>query len=404
MKILFLYETITDPLYELGSQNHNARVQESFRKIGHDVVLLDDSHDNSNGKVASYRNLYQRIIKRYLPEQLAVIPRDIYDIYRDKVIYRKKVESFVEKNQPEMIFERFTPMHTAGLEVAKRKKIPIIMEVHSPWEEVGEYFSTESLPWYSKNVYKNALLGADAIIVVSSSMKKYLCDRWGACEDKIHVIPNAVDQEFFHPVIPGKIEKIKDKYHLHGKKIIGFIGSMAPYHGLNYLIEASKEVVQQEKNVIFLLIGSFRKEEAKKAVLDEIDNYGLQDYFLFTGKVNYLDIPSYIDCMDICVLPSGNNWYGSPIKLFEYGARGKLVIAGRLSPIEDVIEDSREGILFDPKSPKDLARKILYALREHDNIKDMGLQLQRKISANHTWAHNASRIQSIANGLMRRDH
>jgi glycosyltransferase involved in cell wall biosynthesis len=273
------------------------------------------------------------------------------------------------------------------------------MEVHAPWEEKSQYFSVDGFPWYSKAVYRNAILGADALVVVSTAMKKYLT-QWGADDKKIHVIPNAVDSDIFSRSNEERVTQIKVLYGLHGKKVIGFIGSMAPYHGVGFMIEAASHIISEFNDVVFVLIGPFEKDETRNTVLARIDHYHLKDYFILTGGVNFSLVPVWIDCMDIGVMPD-SNWYGSPIKLFEYGAKGIVVVMPRLSPIEDIIVDGHNGILFEPKNSADLAKKIIFALKEQDRTMKMGSELKNKVFAEHTWLNNAKRIESIASNLMK---
>ena len=151
-----------------------------------------------------------------------------------------------------------------------------------------------------------------------------------------------------------------------------------------------------------MLVGPFREEKTKKALMQKIKMYNLQNDVVLTGGIDRSEISVCIDCMDICVIPTNSNWYGSPIKLFEYGARGKVVVACKLAPIEDIIEDGEDGILFDVKNGESLSTKLIYAVRNVDKAGQMGLRLQNKIRNKHTWLHNARRIQGIAENLIKR--
>ena len=401
MKILYIHETISGVLIGVGFLTHNACTIAALKKIGHEVVVLADCQSQMDGSdnLGKYRRFYRKI-NHYIPKRLTIIPRDIYDICRDRFLFKKKIEKAVKNVTPDIIFERLTLSHCAGVTVARKRGIPIIMEVHSPLEEKEQYFSLDSFPWYSRRVYGNAIAKADAIIVVSSAMKQYICN-WGVSENKVHVIPNAAESDMFESVEPAKVKRVKDKYGLHGKKVIGFVGSMAPYHGVDDLINAAVNVVKKEQKVIFLLVGPFREEEAKKSLLHRIKMHRLQNNIVITGAIDRSEIPVCIDCMDVCVIPK-NTRYQSPIKLFEYGACGKVVVACKLASIEDIIDDGENGIIFDVKNGERLSTKLIYAIRNVEKAAQMGLRLQNKISNKHTWLHNARRIQGIAENLIKR--
>src|ERR671931_103740 len=99
--------------------------------------------------------------------------------------------------------------------------------------------------------------------------------------------------------------------------------------------------------------------------------------------------------MDICVIP-GSNEYRSPIKLFEYMAMGKPVVAPRLKPIQDVIQDGQEGILFSPDDKESLKQSLEFMIDRQEKRTIMGQNARKKITGKHTWRKNAERIVAIA--------
>ncbi len=401
MKILYIYENISGVSDGVGSSIHNRNTVRALREAGHDLLIAGDTSANgSKTSVDVYRAAYRKLMSG-LPSKKLVLFRDIYDVYRDSFSYRKKLEKLYNEFQPDILYERYTSLHSAGLKTSLDKGVPIIVEMHSPWEEKGLYFSYDSLPKYSKKIYGKILKESDAVIVVSTPMKEYV-SKWGADADKVHVIPNAVGQEMMVDIAPEEIGYIRNRYGLVGKKVIGFVGSMAPYHGIDRLLDSAGSICKDEKGVVFMLVGAFSKEETKAALLTRIREQGLEHQFVFTGPVEVSAVARYIDSMDICILPSVTNWYGSPIKLFEYGARGKPVVAARLRPIEEIVADGEEGLLFDESQPDSMAAALLFALRNPEAMRQMGSRLREKITHNHTWLCNAQRIEAIANNVIAR--
>ena len=90
-------------------------------------------------------------------------------------------------------------------------------------------------------------------------------------------------------------------------------------------------------------------------------------------------------------MPDSNN-YGSPMKLFEYGALGKPVVMPRYSPIEEVLEDGVNGLMFEPGSVVDMADKIVRLAKDPALRARLENRLKHDVLTNHTWTKNAERI------------
>jgi len=111
----------------------------------------------------------------------------------------------------------------------------------------------------------------------------------------------------------------------------------------------------------------------------------------FTGKVPYSEVPRYINAMDICVIPNAT-WYGSPTKLFEYGAMGRPVVASKFPPIEEIIVHGISGLLFKPNDKADMMRQILTLVESPRKRDQLGSTLRKKIEASYTWERNTERM------------
>jgi len=120
----------------------------------------------------------------------------------------------------------------------------------------------------------------------------------------------------------------------------------------------------------------------------------LEKAVTFAGRVPYEEVHEYAGAMDICVIPYAT-WYGSPTKLFEYGASGKPVIAPRTGPIQELLRDGENGILTEVGDPEDLAQKILALARTPILGKKLGIQLREEILLNHNWRRNTEKLINI---------
>jgi glycosyltransferase involved in cell wall biosynthesis len=112
---------------------------------------------------------------------------------------------------------------------------------------------------------------------------------------------------------------------------------------------------------------------------------------VFVGPVPHGEIPQYIATFDIAVVPHSNE-FRSPIKLFEYMAQAKAVVAPQTEPIASVVEDSRTGLLFEPNGEPSLRQCLIRLVDDAEGRRRLGEAARRLLENNYTWEHNAERV------------
>jgi len=229
---------------------------------------------------------------------------------------------------------------------------------------------------------------ANAIIVVSNFLKRHI-QKMGINEDKVFVIPNAVNPEVFDPDTVE--DNLRRKLDIEDKLIIGFVGIFLPWNNLELLIDVFKEVTRENPKTHLLLVGD---GPLKNTIERKVHQEGLRDKVTLAGKVNYRDVPKFIHSMDICVIPQSNQ-YRSPVKLFEYMAMAKPVVAPCVEPIKSVIMEYEDVVLFEP-GDRDLLKKAIRGLIEIKNSrKKIGNKARKTIIKKYTWQNNAKKIVEI---------
>ena len=147
--------------------------------------------------------------------------------------------------------------------------------------------------------------------------------------------------------------------------VIAFVGNLAIWQGVNVLIDSAFNLLSKESKLKFLIVGEgVQKTYLVRRVLDS----GFNESFIFTGMVDYRNIPILINIADICVAPfilKRNQQTGvSPLKVFEYMACGKPVIASRIEGLE-FIETEEVGYLTEPGDTTSL-EAAMHDLLQHD--------------------------------------
>ena len=213
------------------------------------------------------------------------------------------------------------------------------------------------------------------------------------------MVPNGVNPEVFNTQVNQR--EMKRKLAILEKDIVvGYVGSIFPWHGLENLIESANMCLKEVPNLKFLIVGDgkIRKELEEKA-----REYRIEEKVMFTGRVPQKEVPDYLQVMDICVYPGSKDFperYGSPVKVFEYGTMGKAVISCRSKVTENIFDDLHDGYLIPPGSVEELSTSILELAKKSDLRKKLGSNFKKKVLKNYTWEKIGKKIlEVIANEI-----
>jgi glycosyltransferase involved in cell wall biosynthesis len=296
----------------------------------------------------------------------------------------KRLEAAIIKYQPDLVYERSEYLQDASVAVVKKYIVKHYIEVNSPFVQEMKHLEGSSL-WTSLGHYKEKrkYKSADKVWVVSSALKEFLVNRYQIDNSKIIISPNRINKEEFERIIPLPFD-IKTS---HKQVVIGFVGSILPHHDVEDLIEAFGIVRRKNTYTLLCIVGGGSLLDSLK---QKVKEQQLTESVRFIGKVPHQQVPSYIQQMDICVMP-GSNWYGSPIKIFEYGILGKAVIAPNNGPVNDVMEDLKDGILIE-KGAEAIANAIIQLIENPDLRQSIGRYFKSKIEEEYQWEHAAKMI------------
>jgi glycosyltransferase involved in cell wall biosynthesis len=299
----------------------------------------------------------------------------------------KQLEEAILKFHPDFIYERGEYLQDSGVKMAAKHRIKHVLEVNSPVvEEMATFEGPDVLRFLGHRKERNKLLGTSHVVAVSTAMKEYLQTQYH-CRKPIHVAPNAINPEK-EQYNPETVAKIRSGFP-EGTKIIGFVGSLFPYHGVDGLIEAFEWVLSQQEITHLMIVG----DGIIRAGLEEKAGRILpKGSYTFTGKIPHKEVINYIKAFDVAVMPS-SNWYGSPIKIFEYGLAGVPIVAPDKSPLRDVMQHYEHGLLVSDNT-EDLQSALMYMLLNPEKARQMGLCFKGKILNQHIWQSQVSGILS----------
>ncbi|MFA5118284.1 MAG: glycosyltransferase family 4 protein [Candidatus Omnitrophota bacterium] len=286
----------------------------------------------------------------------------------------------------DIVYERYAFLNLGGFCMSLLGKKPLFLEVNFTTQTTVYPKRTGIFSWLETAIERLVFRHAVIIIVISDKLKNDIA-AMGVAFEKIIVLPNAVDIEKFK--LECDPQEIRLRHGIQkGDKVIGFVGSFYPWHGVDFLLDAYKEVLAFRRDVRLLLIGDGQMSAKLK---EQVAREGLNDYVIFTGPVSHDNLPGYLAAFDIGVMPDSNN-YGSPMKIFEYMAMAKPIVAPRLSPIESVIVHGRQGLLFPQRDKQGLVDALMQLLSDDGLCARMGSLGREKVIAEHTWVENVRKM------------
>jgi glycosyltransferase involved in cell wall biosynthesis len=157
------------------------------------------------------------------------------------------------------------------------------------------------------------------------------------------------------------------------------------------LIEAFAQLHDKHPQLHLLIVG----DGALQAELEaQVMKRGLVPNVTFAGRVSHEEVRYYIAAMDIAVSPHAN-FYASPMKILEYMAMAKAVVAPNLPNIRDILCHGENCLLFEPESVESLVAQLDTLLQNPSTRSAIGIAARRKIEIQRNWQHNAQQVLEL---------
>ena len=342
-------------------------------------VTLGDAPEASPGG-GRLRGMWRLLADR-APELLFELGEIAYNVpayFRIRRAIRTQGASF--------LYERHAFLNVAGAWAARSLGVPYVVEANYTTATPLYRRRSRLLAPLARAAERNVFGRAAAIAAVSSRLREQILEA-GVPAERVIVTPNAADPARFRP-LPEEGIAMRDRLGLRGAKIIGFSGAFFPWHGVDMILEALPRITRSVPEAAVLLLG----DGPQRAILESrAREAGLADRVRFAGWVAHDALPAHIAAFDVAVMPDSND-YGSPMKIFEYMAMGKPVVAPRLGPLEDGIVDGGTGRLFPQRDVSAFAEALTEILANDDLRRQMGEAAVGHVLAHHTWDRNAARV------------
>lgn len=352
---------------------HFSNLANEFYRLGYDVTIF---------QVSAVKRFAKRdILLGDITFQEVFVWGRSYILFITFLFAIPKFFKIIKQIRPDVIYLRlgaFSAIYVIILRICMGNSIKILTE-HNGW--IGPEAKVKGMNaifvWLGTFLQRYGALYSDRIRAVSSGIKKYLVTL-GTPEELIFVVGNGTNTTLFKPI----------KSHIRWD--IGFTGNLARWQGLDWLIKAFALVLKKAPEARLAIVGTGPEEIAIKNLLHK---FGIKQNVDMLGDIPYEDVPRIINLYKICVAPKRlfgdpntplTPYSYSPLKVRDYAACGKPIIASRIPGLEE-IEEAGFGILVPPEGINALADAIVKLLHNPALCKEMGKKARAYAETYYSW-------------------
>jgi len=381
LRILYVATDVAVPGTK-GSSTHTIELSSGLAALGAEVIVLSRRTSRQQSEEETLdRVLFRRVFRGIVhplegvgarpgtASRRAGLKGRIYDAYLwliHSTYCGALATRIIRKNRIDIILERGSSLG-AGAIASKLTGKPLVLEV------IDRRHSRLSLKLARKTIaYRREILKADLP------------------PDMLAIIPAGANTELFKESRKQEID------------LVGYAGSFRAWHGVEDLVRAGRALRDMGQVARFIMVGPGCEEAVRLA-----ETLGVTDAFTFTGALPYEQIPRQLARCAMLVAPFNpskdpymrkHGFIFSPLKIFEYMAMGKPVVATDVEKVRDVVWNLRTGILVQPGDPKSLADALDMLIRNPDTGIRMGRLARKTIVSHYSWRRLSQLILAILAG------
>ncbi len=365
-----------------GPRAHVLGVIGAFKTLGHSVEEL----------IIGDIVLERMVTANFEPQkETSAIKRTLVLLASDTIRFLIKLLLILkgaflsESKRPTLVYERYGLFMGLGKFFKKKNGIWILESNAILSQESSGDRSTIFFKNLAKNSEAKAYRKCDFLVVVTEDLKSLIVTNFGIPNEKIIVVANGVDAFRFNPKINTVNRPNKARF------VLGFVGNLMTWQYLSYPIQTIAKLRMEGLDIGLTIVGDGAEYRDLSKLVDELK---LHDSVILTGAADWKEIPKFINGFDACYsgpIPlSLGKMYLSPLKLYEYLAMDKPVVASNYPDAVTLLKDSFSDYLFqhdNPDSLADLLRKLVSRELNAD-FSPLGKNVREELS----WT---SKVQSL---------
>lgn len=367
-----------------GQGVHLEAMVNAFRAAGHEVLVVGPGLYDSGALGGESRLV--ALLRRGLPGFMVELLELLYTLpafFR----LRRAASGF----HPDIVYERANLFFLAGTWLARRKGLPLLLEVNAPLAEERARHGKLRLGSLARACEGYVWRGADRVLPVTEALAARVVAA-GVPRERITIVPNGIHLEDF-PV------GVEDAPTDPGVPVrLGFVGFVRDWHGLDRVIRLIA-APQAGPPLALTVVGDGPARPGLERLAAEL---GVAERIHFTGLAAREDVPGLVAGFDIALQPASVD-YASPLKVFEYMAAGRAIIAPDQPNLREVLAHERTALLFPPDQPEAFAEALLRLAADPALRRRLGAAAREEIQRRDlTWAGNARRVIGLAEAEIER--
>jgi glycosyltransferase involved in cell wall biosynthesis len=370
MRILYHHRTLAD-----GAEGiHIHEMIEAFHELGHEVELASIASSDRRGEG---RPGLAATLRGALPQWSFELAAAAYSTVEFQQFRRR-----LATRRAALLYKRHAIYDAGVLEAARRAGVPSILEVNCPYSSPQHRrFERVHFPSLARRFERRAVDAATVVAAVSSPMANYL--RTLARDPaKIIVVANGANPARFVPSETSG-RSVRERYRVPADAtILGWAGILRDWHRVDFLVQALPRV----PTTWLLVVGD---GPDRPRLEDEARRHGVSGRVVIAGRVPHDEMPAHVASFDIAAAADDRTGYASPMKLLEYMAMARPVLAPDLPNIADFLTTGVEGLLFRRGDAAHFAELLEALVRDPALRQRLGAAGRRRIEIDRNWRHNA---------------
>jgi len=347
-----------------GPALHVVNLNRGLSSDRFESLLVTGSPNPTEGSMLDYaqENGVQPLTIPEMVGEASLRPRDLKALFK---LYR-----ILGTERPQIVHTHTAKAGFLGRLAARIAGVPVIIHTYHGHVLHGYYGPLKS--WLLRQMERLLARITTQLVAVSPLVREDLLAYRVAPPEKIRVIPLGFDLEPFLQCYSLKGQFRTELGLSSDIRLIGILGRIVPIKNHRLFLESSAQVVKQEPNVCFVIVGDgiLRSEMERYA-----QDLGIQQRVIFTGWRR--DLPRIYADLDLLVVSSNNE--GTPVSAIEAMASGCPVVATRVGGLPDVIENGETGYLVPPEQSPALAAAVLKLMSNPQRAEQMGRAAQLSV-------------------------
>lgn len=374
MKILYLsYSAIPS---NMASSLQVMKMCNAFAHNGHKVLLLAPERPDIQQKDIEDVYKFYDVKNLFDIKRVKFMDKLLSSIFSKKIVYSITIIKDIKTYNPDLVYGRLI----IGCFVAAFMGYNVILELHNKVPSRFDRFLLKILK-KSKKLKK--------LVAVTNTLRQYCMDNLKINEQKIYVIPSGTDE----------VVNFDEKIDLKKREAlqVGYVGNLYKGKGVEIIISLAEKLPK----VDFHIVGGTEKDISFWKAQCNLPN------IYFHGFVPPYDLHKYINAFDICLLPNQKVVFGSiqdkknpkanigditsPLKMFQYMAHKKPIIASDLPVLREILNE-KNAFLVPPDDINAWIKAIKLLKDNNDLRKTIANNAYQDFINNYTWIQRAEKV------------